>query len=174
MELHIGYVYGSNKVPPHASYYTPKFIAGARLPHAWIRPADPSYISQPVALDLSYIDELSVDEKQIRQYSTLDLCGYDSFTLIVGERGKWASRVQSLLGMLEEIKVRIRLYGSDVDFAFVQQYHRSLFDDGASFNAGGGLLVRPDQHVLAKLQPEVTVQEMALLLVEHLGLSYRA
>ncbi|GLI81110.1 hypothetical protein PoHVEF18_009481 [Penicillium ochrochloron] len=92
--LHIGYVYGASEPRPDASYYSPKLIPGARLPHDWIsfpsqlskasETARSALPSQPI--DVSYVIEL--DEKQIeeRRWSTLDLCAPDGFTLILGAK----------------------------------------------------------------------------------------
>ncbi|OCT49141.1 3-(3-hydroxy-phenyl)propionate hydroxylase [Cladophialophora carrionii] len=146
LELHIGYVYGSDTIPPHASRYTPKFQVGARLPHAWIRlPCSPL---KPV--DVSYVEEFSPEDVELRQYSTLDLCDLDKFTLI---------------GELEVAGVKTCVPGKDFDVVGEagQQWLK-----GAGLQDGGGLLVRPDQHILMLLDADTKVEEVESCLKQHL------
>ncbi|KAF4873450.1 4-methyl-5-nitrocatechol 5-monooxygenase [Colletotrichum siamense] len=80
LELHIGYVYGDNRTPPNASKFSPKFVPGARLPHAWIIPTASSAALDMPSIDLSYVKELSPIDVEHRRYSTLDLIKVDTFT----------------------------------------------------------------------------------------------
>ncbi|KAB8075963.1 FAD binding domain-containing protein [Aspergillus leporis] len=61
--LHIGYVYGDHRIPDNASIYHPR--------------------NSTAPIDTSYVTELSPEEVQMKQYSTLDLCAFGTFTLIV-------------------------------------------------------------------------------------------
>ncbi|KIX02969.1 uncharacterized protein Z518_06519 [Rhinocladiella mackenziei CBS 650.93] len=147
LELHIGYVYGSEAIPPHASKYTPKFEVGARLPHTWIRPTKTTLS----AVDVSYVDELSPDEVKARQYSTLDLCELDKFTLI---------------GDLDVPGVKTcRLHQ---DFEVIGQAGQEWLT-AAGLKDGGGLLIRPDQHILMVIRPDTTVESVQRVLNQHLG-----
>jgi hypothetical protein len=148
LELHIGYVYGSNEIPPHASKYTPKFLVGARLPHAWIRPVQPTLPS----VDVSYVDEFTPEEIECRQYSTLDLCDFDKFTLI---------------GNLDVPNVKTLRLGRD--FTVVGEAGVKWVE-GAGLERGGGLLIRPDQHILMVLDPDTTVEDVQDCLQRHLRL----
>ncbi|EXJ56965.1 hypothetical protein A1O7_07309 [Cladophialophora yegresii CBS 114405] len=146
LELHIGYVYGSNTVPPHASRYTPKFQVGARLPHAWVRL--PRSALKPV--DVSYVEEFSPKDVELRQYSTLDLCAFDRFTLI----GRFE---------VPGVKTCVPRKDFDVVGEAGQQWSK-----GAGLLDGGGLLVRPDQHILMLLDANTKVEDVELCLKQHL------
>lgn len=148
LELHIGYVYGKDEIPPHASKYTPKFEVGARLPHAWIRL--PGSSLPPV--DVSYVDEFSADDIELRRYSTLDICDLDKFTLI---------------GDLEVPGIKTCRIGRDFD---VIGQAGQEWAKNAGLNDGGGLLLRPDQHILMVLKVDTRVEDVQACLARHLGL----
>lgn len=141
-------MYGSRKIPPHASHYQPKFTVGARLPHAWITVKDSGL--QPV--DVSYVAELSVEETQRRTYSSLDLCAPDEFTLI---------------GDLEVSGVKTVRLGKDFD---LDRPDGDWWLDQTGLRRGGGLLVRPDQHILMVLTADTTTQDVQKVIKEHLCL----
>ncbi|CAG8137504.1 unnamed protein product [Penicillium olsonii] len=169
LELHIGYVYGALKPPPHASHYSPKFVAGARLPHAWVKILD-----QPVStgktdkyealpqepIDVSYVRELEKREVESRQWSTLDLCGPDSWTLIVG-RDQPTSQALILNEGCDSIGVNLNIWSLGVDFEFEGVEGVQVFED--ELVERGGVLVRPDQHILARVslgEEEETLQNV--------------
>lgn len=170
LELHIGYVYGNEETPPNASKYTPKFVAGARLPHAWLsfRPGGSRPELQP--LDVSYVRELDQKTIDVRRFSTLDLCSSDGFTFLVGKRNEWETRLRSLANTKTGSKLKLQLFAGDEDFDYVEDYHRQLFEEGAGLEHGGGLIVRPDQHIMTRLPADVTVEELEALLQRELGL----
>ncbi|OAL33029.1 hypothetical protein AYO22_00114 [Fonsecaea multimorphosa] len=147
LELHIGYVYGSKEIPPHASKYTPKFEVGARLPHAWIRL--PHSRLKPV--DVSYVDEFSPADLESHRFSTLDLCDLDKFTL---------------LGELDVPGVKTCRVGRD--FEVIGEAGQKWLA-AARMDVGGGLLVRPDQHILMLLDVGTTTEEVQRRLNAHLG-----
>ena len=103
-------------------------------------------------MDVSYIDEFSSDEIAERQYSTLDLCDLDRFTLI---------------GDLEVPGVKTCRVGRD--FEVVGQ-GADAWLKGAGLENGGGLLIRPDQHILLAFGPGTTVQSLQLALKTHLAI----
>ena len=142
-------MYGDSTVPPHASHYTPKFRAGARLPHAWITLE--STALAPV--DVSYVDEFSAEDAARRRYSTLDLCACDRFTLI---------------GDLEVRGVNTVRLGKD--FELVDEDGKQ-WAENAGLRSGGGLLVRPDQHILMVLGKETNVGDIEMALSAHLRTS---
>ncbi|KAJ2900058.1 hypothetical protein MKZ38_002676 [Zalerion maritima] len=168
--IHIGYVYGSEETPAHASHYAPKFASGARLPHAWIKfrraGAGPLGL---LPVDVSYVKELSARQVEGMRFSMLDLCAPDGFTLIVPEKRVWAERLEEVGHVLGGRGVGIQLRSADEDFEFVDQERRRLFEDEA-FREGGGLLVRPDQHLLGLVGWEDGAGEVLEMVLGHLGL----
>ncbi|PYI03079.1 hypothetical protein BO78DRAFT_375874 [Aspergillus sclerotiicarbonarius CBS 121057] len=152
--LHVGYVYGDYRRPDCASIYEPVCVPGARLPHAWIRLLTPDKLRLP-PIDCSYVAELSPEELQLKQFSTLDLCAFDGFTLIVDvESAEHWGRI------LEEVKRQVPGKCAGLKIAMVT--HGGTFDlqpgGGGRWMAltrlaeGHAILVRPDQHVLARFE----------------------
>lgn len=45
-----------------------------------------------------------------------------------------------------------------------------MFENSVGLNAGAGLLVRPDQHILAHLAKDISVEKMHTILQKELGL----
>ncbi|KAK6073120.1 FAD binding domain-containing protein [Seiridium cupressi] len=170
LELHIGYTYGEKGVPSHASQYAPKFVPGARLPHAWIRVRDGKALEPLEPLDVSYVKEWSSEDVSARQASILDLCLYHSFTLIVGSRSGWEQRMGELQDHLQKRNIQIRLWVAGTDFEFVFQKHEQQFDEGSRLMNGGGILIRPDQHILAVLGPGDKSSELERHILHHLDL----
>lgn len=169
--LHIGYVYGDQKIPDNASIYRPVCIAGARLPHAWIqfRNSTATQIHLP-AIDSSYVDELTPERIAQKQFSTLDLCRFDSFTVLVDE--KHADRIKSIVGKaLEQIPSNISLpleiVVQGVDFVLEQGYEQK-WSALTRLNEGRAVLVRPDQHILAVFEPEIGSGDVMEALKGHL------
>ncbi|KAM5345962.1 hypothetical protein ACJ41O_011823 [Fusarium nematophilum] len=154
LELHIGYVYGDKETPPNASNFSPKFTSGARLPHAWIKPRPNRAFLSVSPLDLSYVAELSQDDVNARQFSTLDLLHFDSFTLIVSSHRVW---------------INLQLRSIDQDFDFVYEEQQKMFNEGAGIMHGCALLVRPDQHLLGCVGEKSTAEDLASLILGHLG-----
>ncbi|QDS67736.1 hypothetical protein FKW77_005960 [Venturia effusa] len=170
LELHIGYVYGDKLVPPNASAYTPKFVPGARVPHAWIRIRSSNFFGEHVPVDISYVEELSPEFVAARQYSVLDLCPIDSFTMLVGSQGAWMERFRKLKRALGQRGVKLVMFAAGEDFEFTNEAHLELFANGAGLKSGSGLLLRPDQHILTRLASATTVEQMESDLLNHLSL----
>lgn len=193
LEIHIGYVYGQTEPPAHASHYTPKFVAGARLPHAWIRllkdnnttntssSSDSSPVGALPPVDVSYVREFSAEAVAARRYSTLDLCAPDGFTLLVGARSplrsmgdfRWGDS-----GVQGRVRVRVWAAGEDFDLVDVdvdEGRGRAGADElkfaaRAGWDVGGGLLVRPDQHLLRVLGPGDSCEDVESAIMGYLGL----
>ncbi|CAG8924026.1 unnamed protein product [Penicillium salamii] len=172
LELHIGYVYGALKPPSHASHYSPKFVTGARLPHAWIKILDhptsaantAKYKALPQApVDVSYVRELERAEIESRQWSTLDLCGPDSWTLILG-RSEPTLQISAFEKHCNSIGLDLNAWrlGSEFDLERNHEFEDELLK-------GGGILVRPDQHILTRVPPGATGEEILIELKGHLG-----
>lgn len=166
LEIHIGYVYGRKEPPAHASKFTPKFVPGARLPHAWIRMKNSPDLP---AIDVSYVKEFSPHEVAARRYSTLDLCPFDKFTLLVGSRTAWTERFKDLEGSVRGHGVGLCISVAGEDFDFVDQKYAEHFADEADMSTGGGLLIRPDQHILRILRTDDKAEELHAAILAHLG-----
>ncbi|RSL91330.1 hypothetical protein CEP51_000332 [Fusarium floridanum] len=167
--LHIGYVYGDKETPPHASKFSPKFTPGGRLPHAWIKPRRGAASFKLAPLDVSYVKEFHQDGINARQFSTLDLLDFDSFTLIVSSRNTWATRFDQLHKLTQSSGINLRLCSVDEDFEFVFEEQQDTYNKGSGILQGGGLLVRPDQHLLGCVDEKATAEDLALLVLAHLG-----
>lgn len=118
---------------------------------------------------MSYVKEFSKPEIDNRQFSTLDLAGFDSFTLIVYSFEDWISRFEESKKLAHASKVQLQLWSVDHDFEFVDEKQRQLFDNEAGFSRGCGLLVRPDQHLLGCLDQKMTAEDIVSLIRSHLG-----
>ncbi|KXH26613.1 FAD binding domain-containing protein [Colletotrichum simmondsii] len=172
LEIHIGYVYGDTKPPANASDFTPKFQAGARLPHAWIQFTEPNdqrkIMYQPI--DTSYVKELSDEQVEAQRYSTLDLVNAGTFCLIVPCRTAWTQRFEECKEALKEkLSSRFILWSADIDFQFTSDSHRELYDTKCGFSEGGAILVRPDQHILGCISPDASTSDIIALIADHVG-----
>jgi hypothetical protein len=187
LELHIGYVYGSSKTPANASTYSPKFIAGARLPHAWISfpapdlslsPKRSAYPALADPIDVSYVAELYRNQVDLdtRRWSILDLCAPDAFTIITGSSDAGAGentpesnepRILQVQDRLQTEGLRIDMWTAGRSFNFVGDH--VAFAREVQLDNGGGLIVRPDQHILMTFDRATTASEMISALQEHLG-----
>jgi hypothetical protein len=183
LELHIGYVYGSRKTPANASTYTRRFIAGARLPHAWISfpapelPRSPKKSAYPALadpIDVSYVVELCRNQVDLdtRRWSILDLCAPDAFTIITGSSDKntpesHEPRILQVQDHLQTEGLRIDVWTAGRSFNFVGAHVG--FAREVQLDNGGGLIVRPDQHILMTFDRATTASEMISALQEHLG-----
>ena len=167
-------MYGATEPPAHASHYTPKFVPGARLPHAWISFPDQfspeteaakrsSLPQKPV--DISYVRELDLDQVRACQWSTLDLCGPDSWTLVLGQEQE-IPHITLLQKHCNMIGVRLNIWRLGVDFEIIRQ---SWFAD--ELVNGGGVLIRPDQHILARVSAETNGEDLIMEVNNHLGIS---
>ncbi|CAG7936686.1 unnamed protein product [Penicillium nalgiovense] len=174
LELHIGYVYGATKPPAHASHYSPKFVPGARLPHAWI--SFPNQLSPETEaakrsslpqkpVDVFYIKEFDEDQVRAFQWSTLDLCGPDSWTLVLGQEQE-IPHITFLQKHFNMIGVRLNIWRLGVDFEIIRQ---SWFIDELA--NGGGVLIRPDQHILARVSDGTNGEHLIMEVNKHLGIS---
>ncbi|KAL1887143.1 hypothetical protein Sste5346_010414 [Sporothrix stenoceras] len=170
LEIHIGYVYGDKEAPPNASDFTPKFIPGARLPHAWIKPLHDDIFDSLKPLDVSYVKELTQADISAKQFSTLDLCRMDRFTFLVPPQEAWKGKFDEVQKQLLKAGVIVRLYVADTDFEFVDSEQKALFDNEGGFSSGKALIVRPDQHITMCPTPDTTATLMQTEILNHLGL----
>ena len=151
LELHIGYVYGSSERPANASHFVPKFVTGARLPHAWIHLLDKDLTRSINPLDVSYVSELNTEEARERQYSTLDLCERDRFTIIVPHGSRWRQWVNELEpeGGMKLPPIYIREF--NVDFKMADTPNAGFWVEAMGLSNGRATVLRPDQHILCFL-----------------------
>lgn len=120
-------------------------------------------------VDVSYVNELSKEDVRARQFSTLDLCHFDRFTLLAPSREAWSARYEDARTKLKARGSDLGLWAAGSDFSFVYKSQLDLFDRGVGWLGGGALLVRPDQHVLGILDSETTADEVVSLIRSHLG-----
>ncbi|GJP93694.1 hypothetical protein CBS147321_8278 [Aspergillus niger] len=152
--FHVGYVYGNHRRPDCASTYEPVCTPGARLPHAWINLLTPEQIRLP-PIDCSYVSEFLPEELKLKQFSTLDLCAFDAFTLIVDIRsadhwGKILEEVKrQLSGKCDGLKIEMMTRGANFD---LQPGGGDKWMALTRLAEGQAILVRPDQHVLARFE----------------------
>lgn len=144
-------------------------MTGARLPHAWIRRCSNSSALDLEPVDVSYVDQFTKNDVQRRQFSTLDLAGYDKFTLIVSPSAAWEPKFREIQELLKRAGARIELWVVDKDFEFVDKEQRALFEEKGGLAHGGGFIVRPDQHLLGLQGPNTTAQDIASQILCHLG-----
>ncbi|KAJ5683239.1 hypothetical protein N7462_006404 [Penicillium macrosclerotiorum] len=169
--LHIGYVYGDKEIPQNVSRFESLCVPGARLPHAWIKVA-PGILQLP-PIDSSYVLEFSKNQVLEKQFSTLDLCSLDSFTLIVDEAS--ASKVKSMVVKVVEalppkvanlLSLRVLVLGQDFTLqpGSENQQWAMLMDLKEQ-----AILVRPDQHILACLSIASKPKDLLEHLEQHLA-----
>lgn len=170
--LHIGYVYGDNRIPENASVYEPVCVPGARLPHAWIKLSDPEKVQLP-AIDSSYI---GANPQKVAEmtYSTLDLCRFDTFTILVDESSfsQFKPAIEKAFQQVAEItasslSLQVIVEGLD----FMLQPGQEKWDDVVPLRQGKVVLVRPDQHILAVLDRQDSAAQIVEALMSHLAWS---
>lgn len=177
MELHIGYVYGTKDFPPHASHYAAKYIVGARLPHAWVQNPEPALVKGIFASDVSYISELGAEEVAARRWSTLDLCRFDTMTLFQADTPSARHRAIHLEQLLAENPILgkhsgriLRRVTYGVDFETLPGTPGANFVENARLTSAldGGVLVRPDQHILMMIDTKTSAQDIFDAIKRHL------
>ncbi|KAJ5354259.1 FAD binding domain-containing protein [Penicillium brevicompactum] len=170
--LHIGYNYGDKHIPDNASTYKPVCVSGARLPHAWIRLAGIEKVNLP-AIDSSYIDGASPEAVLQKTYSTLDLCPFGSFTLLVDVNfaSQFESATQKALKQISKGKTSaLSLQVVVLELDFYLQPGQERWIDIVPLKRGHAVLVRPDQHILSVLDQDAGAKHIVGALKEHLAL----
>lgn len=118
-------------------------------------------------VDVSYVRELDAGQVRACQWSTLDLCGPDSWTLILGKEQQ-NPHIALLQKHFTVIGITLNAWRLGVDFEIVRQ---SRFAD--ELVNGGGILIRPDQHILARVSTETNGEDVIEEVNKHLGISNR-
>lgn len=115
-------------------------------------------------IDVSYVKELSAAQISQCQWSTLDLCNPDSFTLILGEQDNQGNtRFSKVEKHFENKNIPLNVWRLGQDLNVVRQ---SWF---ASEIRRGGLLIRPDQHILLRITSLQSSEEIISVSDSHLG-----
>jgi hypothetical protein len=117
----------------------------------------------PEPVDVSYVKELTKDQIQTCQWSTLDLCGPDSWTVILG-LGQ-SPHIAPVQKHCDAVGVRLNVWRLGVDFEIIGQ---NWFVDELA--KGGGLVIRPDQHILSRIAADSTGEDVIAQLNKHLGI----
>lgn len=171
LELHIGYVYGDTDLPPNASDYIPKYCIGARLPHAWITTKRPEAVEHLPPVNLAYVKELSETDVRARQYSTLDLCAGTAFSFILHSKdaAAWQPLIEQIRSLFNGTGPLLNIRWLEDDFDVMPSPRSDAWVESAGLNAGGGLLVRPDQHILLPLRGDTTSTEILEAFSAHTG-----
>jgi hypothetical protein len=123
------------------------------------------------AIDSSYVTEFTPAEVRAREFSTLDLCAIDAFTLIVDKSTseRWQSVIEGAAARLPKaLKTNIAVLGEDFEMLAGGKAEERVGE--LHLEAGGGALIRPDQHILETWREVPTAGEVFNTLAEHLGL----
>jgi hypothetical protein len=172
--LHIGYVYGDTCIPAHASAYIRRFVVGSRLPHVWLKQKPGTEWFRRLELgpiDSSYVSEFTETQAREREWSVLDLCAFDAFTLFVGQRDgqRWRMLCEEIRSMLPPtLKINLAVLGED--FELLNGGDAEMWVTEMGLDDGGAVLVRPDQHILAIFPAQTTADTAERALEGHLGL----
>lgn len=168
LNLHIGYVYGDTQAPGHASHFTPSFRPGARLPHAWLQGSLPASVPQLKPINLEYIKEFSAEQIKARQYSTLDLCAPDAWTVLLPVNDNTLNKaIPAMVTNHGNIKFNTLTLGKDFDVARVSASQDWLNQSGLT--QGRALLIRPDQHIFGSFGTEIEARELDQQISNFLG-----
>ncbi len=122
-------------------------------------------------VNVSYVPEFSSSDIAVRKYSTLDLCAVGAFTIILHatHQDAWRSRLEMLRDHYHDSGLELNVYLFKVDFDVISGARGQSWLEGARLNEGGGLLVRPDQHILLPLEAMTQANEMVSVIEAHLG-----
>lgn len=162
--LHIGYVYGNTDNPEHASHFEASFAPGARLPHAWLTGALPTMLLPPKISDLSYVREIDQEQILSKKFSTLDLCAFNAWTLLLPRNGHVS---QNLITKISNLKINAFSLGND--FQLLSSDASETWLSGSGLSDGRPILVRPDQHIFGTFETEFEAEQMIVKLNEHYG-----
>lgn len=170
LNLHIGYVYGDTETPDHASHFKPSFRAGSRLPHAWLRGPLPACIPRLKPVDLGYVTELSAEERKARQYSTLDLCAYDAWTVLLPSNGAALhASIASAMAKFPGVKMNRLRFGKDFDVMAAKAEWSWAEESGLTH--GRTLLIRPDQHIFGSYGIDSEAEDLGQRVSAFLGVA---
>lgn len=124
----------------------------------------------PQPIDLSYVSELTAKEIATKCYSSLDLCSYNAFTLIVGPLSEklFLDDVSPRSKANVSVPVNIVVLGRDFEIIPSSTTQKWLHE--LRLLEGGGVIVRPDQHILSIFDVETTGLEVSKIIQDHLDI----
>lgn len=149
-------------------------MPNARFPHAWIKWINKEVlIPKSLPIDVSYVSEFSPEDISLRQYSSLDLCSPGHFTFIASKASTvWTKQknLSTLIESLKEFRIPLNVYVHGEDFEVADAAATSSWVDLLRLEDDGGVLVRPDQHVLMTVGKATTVKDVLYCIRQHLGI----
>lgn len=122
-------------------------------------------------VNVSYVKEFTTDDITARRYSTLDLCAVGAFTFILHAVAQdvWRERVEYLRDQYHKWGLELNAYFLTMDFDVVPSERTKSWVKDAGLAQGGGLLVRPDQHILIPLRETTGAADILSAMKGHLG-----
>ena len=141
-------------------------MPGARLPHLWIRPSAELCLRLPPPVDLSYVPDMSLLDKTTCAYSSLDLCTHDAFTFITETRG---ADIEQAMSYFKNPPIPFQTAELGKDFHLYDNEKSRFWVDATRLKAGGVVLIRPDQHILALFDKSSLPLDIAKSIASHLG-----
>ena len=91
--------------------------------------------------------------------------------MLVGSDCIWQTEFERITSLLPDRAISINIVVMEAEWYFVLEKQAQLWKENVAFGLGGGLLVRPDQHILMVLGRDTTAEDVAGQLSSHLGLS---
>ena len=167
----MGYTYTPTWHFSSGSHFSPSYIPGARLSHAWIAPSR-SLLSTFCPLvhpvDLSYLSAdpaLPSEAMQNWKYSTLDIVPLGRAYVLFCKAGTDDVDIWNRLKLgMSERGTALRVIVADRDFEWVDQDKGNEWERAYGLNKGRGVLVRPDQYVQAILDGSENANEIIKML----------
>ena len=111
-------------------------------------------------MDLAYVREFSDADRAQRQYSTLDLCHEDAFTFVLNSTSPLTERVLQHADKMRRKGLKIEIVQLGRDFDVSPGSNGQNWIDGMGLARGGGLLVRPDQHILLRMSEGSSIEDI--------------
>jgi hypothetical protein len=127
--------------------------------------------SLPPPLDLSYVNSASLPPAHIKQwrrkFSILDLCAFDSLTIIIGPDSTWDEKAAGATDVLEKRGMKCCIVKLGRDFEVLKDrknwVHKMGLEDGKA------VVVRPDQHILFLAETEYKAKDIIDRVLEFFG-----
>jgi len=139
------------------------------LPHVWIQPSSQISDRLPEPVDLSYVSDMTASERSQRQYSSLDLCACDKFTLLVSASTEPIGMKAEVLALLNHLQIPLSVFQHGNDFSVREGDRSSSWTQKTGLASGGAVLVRPDQHILALFTNTFSAHDVASAIAKHFG-----
>jgi hypothetical protein len=107
-----------------------------------------------------------IDPEQIlnKKFSTLDLCGFDAWTLLLPRNGQTS---QNLITKMQNLRINALSLGND--FQVLKSDAGETWVSGSGLREGRSILVRPDQHIFGTFKTEPEAEQMIVKLNELYG-----